>query len=173
MDKEILKIHELIGINEEHLGRNRLLFYDQPSLTELEIIEFDFEGKPFILISAAARAWRSMKQAAAADGIELLPFSGFRSYGYQSYLITHHLKKGRALSDILTQIAIPGFSEHHSGRAVDIHEPGRPTLEEEFEKTPAFRWLTANAQKFGFSLSYPRNNERGIVYEPWHWFYTA
>jgi D-alanyl-D-alanine carboxypeptidase len=83
------------------------------------------------------------------------------------------LKNGRPLDDILTHIAIPGFSEHHSGRAVDIHEDGHTVLEEEFEKTQAFAWLRENAARFGFRLSYPRGNDQGIIYEPWHWYFTG
>lgn len=102
-----------------------------------------------------------------------MPFSGFRSYIHQKNLIDKHLKNGRKLEDILTHIAIPGFSEHHSGRAIDIHAKDRPILGEDFEKTDAFAWLTKNADRFGFRLSYPRANALGIIYEPWHWFYTG
>ncbi len=114
-----------------------------------------------------------MRQTAFADGIALLPFSGFRSYIHQKILIERHLKSGRRIEDILTHIAIPGFSEHHSGRAVDIHAEGKPVLEEEFERTNAFAWLMENANQFEFRLSYPKGNSLGIIYEPWHWFYTG
>ena len=65
--------------------------------------------------------------------------------------------------------AAPGYSEHHTGCAVDIATPGSRPLTEEFEDSQAFRWLTDNAGKFGFSMSYPRNNPAGFIYEPWHW----
>jgi LAS superfamily LD-carboxypeptidase LdcB len=42
-------------------------------------------------------------------------------------------------------------------------------LNEAFEKTQAFEWLIENATRFNFRLSYPRKNNMGIVYEPWHW----
>jgi D-alanyl-D-alanine carboxypeptidase len=48
---------------------------------------------------------------------------------------------------------------------------GVPDLEEDFEETPAFRWLSANAGRFGFVLSFPRDNPHDYVYEPWHWCY--
>ena len=41
--------------------------------------------------------------------------------------------------------------------------------EERFARTPEFRWLKKQAGRFGFQLSYPRNNPHGIAYEPWHW----
>ena len=42
-------------------------------------------------------------------------------------------------------------------------------LEEEFERSDAFAWLTRRAGEFGFRMSYPRDNPHGVAYEPWHW----
>ena len=67
--------------------------------------------------------------------------------------------------------APPGFSEHHSGRALDLSTEGFAPLEEAFERSEAFKWLCGNGGRFGFTLSYPRGNRYGIVYEPWHWLY--
>lgn len=167
------EIYAELGITEKHLEKNKLLVSEQPPLNDLEVVDIDFEGRPFILTSTAAKAWRSMVAAAKADGINLRPFSGFRSYIHQRNLIERHRKEGRELETILTYIAIPGFSEHHTGRAVDIHGEGTPILEEAFENTNEFRWLSQNAHRFNFSLSYPRNNKWGIVYEPWHWLYKG
>ena len=69
--------------------------------------------------------------------------------------------------------AAPGYSEHHTGRAIDITTPGTQPLEPAFETTPAFEWLTGSAHEFGFRMSYPRNNRHGIAYEPWHWAWTG
>jgi len=49
---------------------------------------------------------------------------------------------------------------------------GDHRLEEDFENTDVFSWLKKNAQKFDFSLSYPRDNANNIIYEPWHWLYA-
>jgi D-alanyl-D-alanine carboxypeptidase len=173
MDQALKALHDVLGIHESHLSANRLPFHAQPALEDLEVVDIDCDGKPFILISSTAQAWRKMKTAAAGDKIELFPFSGFRSYVYQKNLIEKRLQAGRQLESILTHVAIPGFSEHHSGRAIDIHAPGRPVLEEEFELTDSFAWLRENAHKFDFRLSYPRGNTLGIIYEPWHWFYEG
>ena len=74
-----------------------------------------------------------------------------------------------ALESILTICAPPGYSEHHTGRAVDISTVGSPALEVEFDQTTAYAWLTENAAKFGYHLSYPLGNGWGYQYEPWHW----
>lgn len=172
MDPILTAIHAELGIDHAHLAANKLAPHAEPPLASLEVVAIDFEGKPFLLIAEAAAAWRAMARAALADGIKLLPHSGFRSYLYQKRLIEGHLKNGRELRLVLTHLAIPGFSEHHTGRAVDIHAEGRPVLEEEFERTEAFAWLAQNAGRFRFTLSYPRGNRRGIVFEPWHWCYA-
>jgi len=117
----------------------------------------------------AARAWRTLVAAAARDGITLEAVSGYRSHDYQAGIIERKLARGLELDDILADNAAPGWSEHHSGRAVDISAPGEPSAEESFEATPAFAWLQANAGAIGFTMSYPRANPHGIVYEPWHW----
>ena len=121
MDSLLIEIHAQLGITQKHIDANRLHYQEQPPLEKLEIVDFDFEGRAFILSSVTAQAWRKMTQAALGDQIQLMPFSGFRSYQLQKSLIEKHLKNGRAIEDILTHIAIPGFSEHHTGRAIDIH----------------------------------------------------
>ncbi len=173
MDQQLVEIHSKLGITNQHLEKNKLKLQRQPALTNLEIVDINFEGKPFILHSTAANAWRDMVNAAEKEQIILKPFSGFRSYVHQMNLIERHLKNGRALESILTHVAIPGFSEHHSGLAVDVHADGNAVLEEAFELTKEFNWLQQNAERFHFYLSYPRGNNQGIIYEPWHWYYLG
>jgi D-alanyl-D-alanine carboxypeptidase len=127
------------------------------------------DGRMQRLTSATAASWQAMQAAARDDGITLLPISGFRSIAYQAGLIRRKLDAGQSVSDILIVNAAPGFSEHHTGRAVDIAVPGAAPLTEEFESSAAFAWLEKNAATFGFSMSYPRENRQGFVYEPWHW----
>lgn len=69
----------------------------------------------------------------------------------------------------------PGYSEHHTGYAIDIGDGARPDthLSEAFEDTPAFRWLEKNAARFSFELSFPRHNPQGVSYEPWHWRFVG
>jgi D-alanyl-D-alanine carboxypeptidase len=46
-------------------------------------------------------------------------------------------------------------------------------LTEEFDSSDAFAWLQQHAAKHGFSMTYPRDNPQGFIYEPWHWAKTA
>lgn len=135
----------------------------------LVVAETDENGREHLLLPSAATAWQSLRQAAAADGISLRIISAFRSVDRQAEIIRRKLERGQNLEQILAVSALPGYSEHHSGRAVDIGTPGGAVLEPEFEQTAAFQWLTANAGRFGFTLSYPRDNTAGYLYEPWHW----
>ncbi len=140
---------------------------------ELVSTEPDFYGREQQLIPAASAAWSAMKQAAANDGITIHLISAYRNYQYQYELIRRKLDAGQKLSDILRVNAAPGFSEHHTGRAVDIGTLNCPALEEEFESTEAFKWLSIHGQEHNFSMTYPRGNPFGIAYEPWHWCFSA
>ncbi len=132
-------------------------------------VEPNIIGKMQRLAPETARAWKQMKAAAAQDGIELLIVSGFRSVRQQIDLFRSKLAAGQSIDAILKVNAAPGFSEHHSGHAVDIATPGSRPLTVEFDASPAFLWLTANAARFGFTMPYPRGNGFGFDYEPWHW----
>jgi len=121
------------------------------------------------MLPEAADAWLAMAREATKQGVELQPVSGFRSVEYQEDILRRKLDKGLNINKILEASAAPGYSEHHSGRALDITTPGYAVLEDEFEHSSAFDWLCEHASEFGFSLSFPRDNPHGVVYEPWHW----
>jgi D-alanyl-D-alanine carboxypeptidase len=131
------------------------------------------ESGPIFLAPPAAKAWLKLSSAAKSEGIDILPLSGFRSVDRQTKIIRSKLREGQTIPEILKLIAAPGYSEHHTGRAIDLGTPGEPSLQERFELTASFGWLRANAGPFGFSMSYPRGNSKGFVYEPWHWCYNA
>lgn len=142
-----------------------------PVKEEQDLVVFLDEGREFLLHPKAAKAWEKLKVAAKSDNVHLELVSAFRSVSRQSEIIENKRKKGIPDSEIFKVSAPAGFSEHHSGRAIDVTTTGYPPLEEEFENSKAFKWLKNSASAFGFTLSYPRNNEYGIAYEPWHWFY--
>lgn len=131
----------------------------------------DMLGRERFLTPETAAAWEKMRAAADAEGVTLLLVSAFRSLDYQVGIFKRKLEKGQTIEQILNVNLPPGYSEHHTGRAIDIATPGAPPLSEEFDQTLAFRWLQTHAQKFHFSMTYPRGNPHGVIYEPWHWVY--
>lgn len=155
------------------LSARGLRSYAEADIATLETVATNEEGRQYQLIPAAAAAWRDMQRAAAADGYSLIVQSAFRSVARQVELIQARLEKGDTIAVILASIAPPGYSEHHTGCAVDIASRSHPALDESFADTPDYAWLTANAHQFGFTLSYPRGNLSGYVYEPWHWCWSA
>jgi D-alanyl-D-alanine carboxypeptidase len=137
--------------------------------TALEDVEPNIVGTVQRLAPPTAAAWRAMKQRATEAGVQLLLVSGFRSVRHQADIIRRKLAAGQSIEQILAVNAAPGFSEHHTGRAVDIATPGTRPLTTEFESSSAFAWLRANAAAFGFRMPYARGNRFGFEYEPWHW----
>jgi LAS superfamily LD-carboxypeptidase LdcB len=123
----------------------------------------------------AAVALAGLLTESRAAGVPLTPISGFRSIEYQAGLFQRAIAKHGSEDAAARWVARPGFSEHHTGLAVDLgaeDEPARD-VETSFEETQAFHWLNQNAGRFGFELSYPRGNARGINYEPWHWRFVG
>ena len=140
---------------------------------ELVLAEIGDDGHQYYLAPAAAAAWRSMKQSATEAGVVIKIASAFRSVDRQVEILREKLARGISLETILSASAPPGYSEHHTGRAIDITTDGVTPFELEFETTAAFQWLSANAARFGFMLSFPHGNRYGYQYEPWHWFYNV
>jgi D-alanyl-D-alanine carboxypeptidase len=156
-----------LGIPRDHGARRNLKRVREAR--NLTHAGHDTQNRPVWMSPRAARAWSRMREAAARDGIELQIVSAFRSIEYQLDIIRRKLDRRLPMDEILRVSAAPGYSEHHSGRAFDLTTPGYQVLEEEFEKSPAFAWLSTNANVYGFAMSYPRDNKYGIAYEPWHW----
>lgn len=167
LSQTCLQLHRELGIPAGY-GQVRGL----PSYAEAaDLVEVgpNLVGRMQRLTPEAAARWHEMVAAAAEDGIRLLIVSGFRGHEYQAELIRKKLAAGQSIGEILAVNAAPGFSQHHTGRAVDIATPGSRPLTEEFEQSDAYRWLARRAVEFGFTLTYPRDNPWGFVHEPWHW----
>jgi D-alanyl-D-alanine carboxypeptidase len=163
-------IHKELGIPDDYGTSPAMPVFEEP--VSLVSVGPNIVGKEQRLTPETAGAWQEMTQAAANDSITLLLVSGFRGVAYQAELFRKKLAAGQMIGEILCVNAAPGYSQHHSGRAIDIATPDSRPLTLEFESAPAFAWLTDNAHGFGFSMSYGRNNPWGIEYEPWHWFFS-
>ena len=167
MPHSIEQLLALLQIPAALIAEKGLIY--QPEAVELVIAEVGDDGREHRLTPATAADWRAMQAAARTDGVALRIASAFRSIERQAEIVRAKLARGLSLDAILEVSAPPGYSEHHTGRAVDVTTDGVRPLEIEFETTDAFRWLSRRAGEFGFLLSYPAGNGHGYAYEPWHW----
>ncbi|MBE9139032.1 D-alanyl-D-alanine carboxypeptidase family protein [Nodosilinea sp. LEGE 07088] len=157
-------------------GRKLLLghrAFDEAPAEELVALA----ANPSIRLRATAAAqFEAMAGAAAQDGIRLVPLSGFRSHGEQE-AIFFKLKAERG-QDPETRAEVsapPGYSEHHTGYAIDVGDATQPGthLNTDFGNTAAYQWMEANAVRFGYELSFPPDNFQGVAFEPWHWRFVG
>jgi LAS superfamily LD-carboxypeptidase LdcB len=116
----------------------------------------------------AASALEALINAARADGLAeplLRPVSGFRDPARQARLWQAALARYGSPQEARKWVAPPGGSAHQSGRAIDFYLGGRNASNNvaQLRTLPAYRWLVANARRFGF---YPYQRE------PWHWEYN-
>ncbi len=107
---------------------------------------------------------------------EIVIDSGYRPFLYQENLLNDLIKeKGDAA---YKSLALPGFSEHQSGLAVDIGFYKNGVYDAKFnvdDYQKEFKWLEENAYKYGFIIRYPKGKENitGYIYEPWHLRYIG
>lgn len=127
--------------------------------------------------------YNKMVAAAEADGISLIPVSGYRSLSRQKsnfqrkidYYSSLGYSKAEATRLAAKIVLMPGTSEHNAGLAMDFGTNGNYTLDENFANTDAFRWLSENAADYGFILRYEEDTQdiTMVTYEPWHWRYVG
>jgi zinc D-Ala-D-Ala carboxypeptidase len=123
----------------------------------------------------AGKALMKLISAARDEGVWIVPVSGFRTIEYQTKLFQEQIKRRKSEKEAAKLSAPPGYSEHHTGLAIDLAN-GKNTKQDvkyEFAQSDAFRWMTLHAKEYGFELSFPQGNPQGVSYEPWHWRYVG
>jgi zinc D-Ala-D-Ala carboxypeptidase len=149
------------------------LAYKEAPQSDLAAVTPDGRVK---LRASAAKQLAAMVASAQSAGVALLPLSGYRSIHDQNYLFFDvKAERGQVATERAQVSAPPGYSEHHTGYAIDIGDGSRPAanLKTSFEDSAAFRWLKANAAYYSFELSFPAHNLQGVSYEPWHWRFVG
>jgi zinc D-Ala-D-Ala carboxypeptidase len=142
---------------------------------ESELASISSDGR-FRMIKPAAQQFLAMQQAARSAGVKLAPISAFRSVKEQeSLFFTVGAQRNQTPAERAALSAPPGYSEHHTGYAVDIGDGAVPAtnLNRNFEQTKAYQWLAENAAKYSFEISFPKDNPQGVSYEPWHWRFVG
>lgn len=159
------KAHPQTLLNHHH--------YDEAPADELVPLNPNSQIK---LRPAAQVSVNAMIAKAKADGVQLGVVSGFRSLADQDYLYFKvKAERGESAKTRAEVSAPPGYSEHHTGYALDLIDESQPKtyVEESFVTTPAYRWLMKNAAFFNFEMSFSKNNKDSVAYEPWHWRYVG
>ena len=121
-----------------------------------------------------AEAFIALHTAAAREGIHLYGFSGYRSYDYQRELYLNRIKIWEKHRQRF--VARPGHTEHQLGTTLDV--VGRDTnfaAQNGFDTTSEAAWLRAECYRYGFVLSYGKDNTvpTGYGYESWHIRYVG
>lgn len=164
--------------------------------------EFQFSDDSFFFAHPeAALAFLRMREAAAAERIDVRPASAFRSFDDQLRIWQAKWRGERPLFDaagqpidyaslseaqrvdaILEWSALPGASRHHWGSEFDVFDLAAippdyrlQLLPEEYAPDGVFAylsaWLDRNMARFGFFRPY--DAERGGLHvEPWHLSYA-
>lgn len=162
-DPELLHKYSKIFFLNEHYAPERLLEIDKAYLYS--------EKKSELIHSLVWPHLRDLLEAAKTGGITLYVKSAYRSFDEQKFVKSAYTVvygKGNASQFSADQ----GYSEHQLGTTVDITTVGTNGSLSGFEKTPAYLWMQVNAHKYGFILSYPKNNKY-YIFEPWHWRYVG
>ena len=153
--------------------------YPEGEATSMALIASYSEGdiqRAETLHTDAAQALLEMVATARVEGIWLVPASGYRTIAQQRTLFSAQIAKKGSPEAAAIVSAPPGYSEHHTGYAIDLTDgtlPQTQDISDAFAETEAYQWLVANAGTFGFELSFPEDNEQGIAFEPWHWRYVG
>jgi D-alanyl-D-alanine carboxypeptidase len=147
--------------------------YKQAPESELEPISADGTMR---LRKAAAAKFLQMQADAQSAGVNIAVISAFRTVEAQNKLFFD--VKAERLQDATKRAEVsapPGYSEHHTGYAIDLGDSTVPSanVNPSFEKTSAFQWLKQHAARYSFELSFPPNNPQGVSYEPWHWRFVG
>lgn len=119
----------------------------------------------------AYQAYERMRQDMAKLGLSIKAITAYRSYDYQEQMYHSMLANGEQES-VDAQIARPGYSEHQTGRAIDI---GATNGSKRFQETEEAGWIETHGHQYGFIIRYPKDQEQitGYIHEPWHVTYVG
>lgn len=124
----------------------------------------------------AVESFNRMVEAAAAENIEIVMTTAYRSHGFQNVLWTHNVLVKGSEAEANKTSARPDESEHRTGLAVDISTKSvNYEVTVNFENTDAGKWVQEHAHEYGFIIRYPKEKAdvTGYSYEAWHLRYVG
>lgn len=163
IDSELLKKYSKVYFLNEN--------YIPPRLTDIPTNYLYVKDKPLQFHADAYPFLQKLLDASITEGVPILVISAYRSFGTQAYLkssykVTYGIGTANKFS------ADQGYSEHQLGTTVDFTTQVTGSNFVGFDKTDAYKWLLANAYKYGFVISYPKQNTY-YSFEPWHWRFVG
>ena len=121
---------------------------------------------------------KAMRAAAQRAEVYLSIGSAYRSAGEQerafNEAVADFVSQGNSKSVAIQRAedvaAMPGYSEHETGLAIDFSHDGSAE-----KRAEMWEWLKNNAWKYGFVLRYPEGKwfMTGYSFEPWHYRYVG
>lgn len=179
-------VHVNIGLDKPHYENANVItkFSEEVLANKYNKLDESFEpdnikeiksscvkGKEMQYLSKSAQvAFEKMCDAALEEDKHILANSAYRSYQDQQDVYDTYLKLyGKNYVD--NYVAIPGYSEHQTGLALDVAAKGYNT----FKTSPEYKWMIENSYKYGFILRYPLEKQEltGYKYEAWHFRYVG
>ena len=113
-----------------------------------------------------------------SEGTDVELLNSYRTVGMQTETWDLY-EKTRGLGYCRKYVAVPGYSEHHTGLAIDVYlvVDGQVIrgVEAMLAEAEPFARVHARIAEYGFILRYPRGAEAvtGYAYEPWHLRYVG
>jgi D-alanyl-D-alanine carboxypeptidase len=161
-DKELLQKYSKVYFLNEHYIPEKIVPIPKQYLYN-ENVSKSIHGKvePYLT---------DMLEDALADGVKIWVVSSYRSFYEQASLKGAYTQSYGSGANTFS--ADQGYSEHQLGTTLDFTTEGLGGGLGNFETTKAYEWLMQNAHKYGFTLSYPKNNAY-YVFEPWHWRFVG
>jgi len=162
MDPELLQKYSKVYFLNENYAPSALATVDVGyRFNEEKLEEVHAQMLPFLT---------ELLEDAKDDDVELLVASSYRSFGRQGGLKASYTVRYGSGANAFS--AEQGYSEHQLGTAIDFTTKDVGGNFVGFDDSEAFEWLTHNAYKYGFILSYPEGNAY-YQYEPWHWRFVG
>jgi zinc D-Ala-D-Ala carboxypeptidase len=163
IDPELLKKYSKVYFLNEQYAPSSLAIIDAQFVSGAgRVLQFHAQAMPYL---------NALLRDATDEGLSLRVTSAYRSFSTQAalkagYRVTYGAGTANQFS------AEQGYSEHQLGTTIDFTTAKTGTLSGTFDTTPESKWLIANAYRYGFILSYPKNNKY-YIYEPWHWRFVG
>ena len=134
-------------------------------------------GENYYLRNIVIPNLTEMINDAQSAGVDLSIVSGYRSYKTQIDTYNYWLNMNNGdIALVDTFSARAGHSQHQLGTVIDFStDEINDKLGDEFSNTKASKWLSQNAYKYGFVISYPKGYENitGYKHESWHYRYIG